>query len=76
LDFALQDPAAFHAALAIAASSWASLYGTGSEVEAAYHKFNAVRIINQRIKEGKMPSELTIAAVFLLWGLEVRILEF
>jgi hypothetical protein len=72
VQMAMQDAAAFHAALALFASIWSSTPGSGSQSETIYHKVECVRIVSSRLNERELPSEGTICAVVLLWGLEVR----
>jgi hypothetical protein len=69
---AMQDAAAFHGALAIYASVWASTQGSGLQSETIYHKVECVRIVNGRLNGREPPSDGTIHAVIWLWALEVR----
>jgi hypothetical protein len=69
---AMQDAAAFHSALAIYASVWASTQGSGLQLETIYHKAECVRIVNSRLNGHEPPSDGTIHAVIWLWALEVR----
>jgi hypothetical protein len=72
LQIAMQDTAAFHGRLASFASIRANTQATGLQSETAYHKGECVRIINSRLNRYEPPSEGTISAVMMLWGLEVR----
>jgi hypothetical protein len=72
VQISIQDAAAFHAALAIYAFVWASTQGSGLQSEMTYHKVKCVRIISSRLNGLDPPSEGTIYAVLLLWGIEVR----
>jgi hypothetical protein len=67
----MQDPATFHAGLALFASIWANTHPSGSQLEAIYHKVECVRIISNRLNGYDSPSDWTFHAVMLLWGLEV-----
>jgi hypothetical protein len=71
VQISMRDTAAFHGALALFASLWANTQGSGLQTEMIYHKFECVRIISSRLNRGEPPSEGTIHAVMLLWGIEV-----
>jgi hypothetical protein len=67
----LQDPAPFHALMAVSAFAQHRLCKTVPGPEALSHKLKAIRIINERLSRNEMEVS-TIRAVELLWTLEVR----
>ena len=72
----LQDPAPFHALMAVSAFAQHRLYKTVPGPEALSHKLEAIRIINERLSRDELEVS-TIRAVELLWTLEVlSILSF
>ena len=72
VQISMQDTAAFHAGLALFASIWANTQRSGLQLETIYHKVECIRIISSRLNGREPPSDETIHAVMLLWGLEVR----
>jgi hypothetical protein len=72
VQISMQDAAAFHAGLALVASIWANTHRPGFQSETMYHKVECVQIIGSRLNRREPPSEGTIHAIMLLWGLEVR----
>ena len=75
VELAMQDAAAFHAALAAFASVWASNPWSDLQLEPIYHKVECVRIVSSRLDGRGPPSEGTICATMWLWELEVRTYE-
>lgn len=75
VEMAMQDAAAFHAALAAFASVWASSPWSDLQLEPIYHKVECARIVSSRLDGHGTPSEGTICATMWLWELEVRTYE-
>jgi hypothetical protein len=71
IQLAMQDAAAFHAALALFASEHANTLSVSLPHETMYHKVECVRMISNRLSEGVAPFDGTIYAVILLWAFEV-----
>ena len=69
---AMQDAAAFHSALTLFSSIWASVPGSDLQSETTYHKVECIRIVSSRLNGREPPSEETTCAVMWLWALEVR----
>jgi hypothetical protein len=70
LALSLEDPASFHAFIAMSACGVDRCCGRPPGPEAISHKLEAIRLINDRLKRGYI-SNPTIQAVALLWMLEV-----
>lgn len=73
--YALQDVAPYEALLAVCVTFWDKLHGMKPGPEAVGHKLKAIQAVNQRLQDpetlkGEL-SDITIAAVSLLWTLEV-----
>jgi hypothetical protein len=71
----LQDPAPFHALMAVAAMARDGMQRRPIGAEAFVHKLKAINLINERISNGDI-EDSTIRAVNLLWVLEVCIGTF
>jgi hypothetical protein len=66
----LDDPAPFHAFMAMSASGLDRFCGRPPGPAAISHKLQAIHLINERLKRGNI-TDSTIHAVALLWMLEV-----
>ena len=70
---AMQEPAAFHATLALFASQQATTDGVNLARETLYHKTECVRLVSLRLEDSPARLEESMYAVIFLWALEVQL---